>query len=159
MDQNNFVEGTQLPRAVPEADTGSDQSTPAPEVTRPRSRRLGALLHSLVAIPVGAVTIYGVTMMLLFGTFGGLTWLVWSIPLLPVLVFWGLDAMMNRPKHSLWRGLFTGILVVIVFFTLVPLLSAAFEFNVMTVLALGAVTGALGVLLSRLGDFFRRSSS
>ncbi|RLP77862.1 hypothetical protein D9V32_00565 [Mycetocola tolaasinivorans] len=122
--------------------------------TQIRAAKKGAVIQALVGAVVGAITLPGVFFVLLWGILDEHFWMLIFAPIIPVLVFWGLDALMNETRWSLLRGLIAGVCVLVgIVLTLLP------GINVIGLLGIGAVGGFVGVLLSRIRELVRRPAT
>lgn len=130
---------------------GEATKTP-PSAKTLRAIRRGAIIHVLVGAPVGALTIMGVFLLVLLGSLGQAYWLLVFVPVLPLAIFWGLDAFLNETRRSWLRGIIAGGIVLIS----LPIV-VRFGINQIGYLTGGALAGILGVLITRYRDLFGRA--
>ncbi|MCS4275166.1 hypothetical protein M2390_000324 [Mycetocola sp. BIGb0189] len=64
----------------------------APQI---RAAKKGALIQALVGAVLGAITLPVIFFVLLWGILDEHVWMLILAPTIPILVFWGLDALMN----------------------------------------------------------------
>ncbi|UCR89928.1 hypothetical protein [Mycetocola spongiae] len=135
-------------------------SAPAPEhVGRKtpeqiRASKRGTLIQALAGAVLGVATLPVMYFVLLWGYLDEAFGILFLVPVIPVVTFWGLDAFMNETRWSLLRGLIAGVCV-----TLGILVVFQLRVNLMNLIFVGAFGGIIGVLLSRVRDLVRRPSS
>lgn len=120
------------------------------------SARRSALGHTIAGAFVGIVAVYVTLISAWIIAIDASAWQLVFVVLGPWLLFWALDALMNSDRGHLRRGMLAGTVVIAVVVALVDT-SVVMNFANPGLAVVGAVAGALAVLLTRIADISGRT--